>query len=92
MPTLYEDIYDHIELLRNGAIVSNDDPVINLFRQRCLEQAFFRFTRTVLPKLIAAGLIQDSEQMQFLCKLNAIEDKFEIRTTLSPSPRYGYHL
>ena len=35
MRTIYDDIYEHIELLRNGAIVSSDDPVVNLFRQRC---------------------------------------------------------
>ena len=89
MRTIYDDIYEHIELLRNGAIVSSDDPVVNLFRQRCLEQAFFRFTTDLLPKLLAADVIKDSEQLKLLCKLTGIEDKFEICARLSPCPRYG---
>jgi len=89
--TIYNDIFEHIELLRNGAIVSSNDPIVNAFRQRCLEQAFFRFTRQLLPKLIAADVIKDSEHLQFLCQITAIEDKFNVRPELSPCPRYGFN-
>jgi len=89
MKTITNDIIAIVELLKNGAFVSGNDPIVDAFRQRCLEQAFFRITTDVIPQLISSNTMRNSDRLKMLSDITSIEQKFIIRPELSPCPRLG---
>jgi len=76
----YDQIFNILELMKNGAMVSDDDKFINEYRELCLEQAFFRFTTDVLPDLLSRKIITCNERYRTtLINLKCISDKKDIR-------------
>ena len=76
----YEHIFDILEMMKNGAMVSDNDKFIDEYRQVCLEQAFSRFTTDVLPDLMSCKIITCNDQYRtILINLSSISHKKDIR-------------
>ena len=79
----YEHIFDILEMMKNGAMVSDNDKFIDEYRQVCLEQAFFRFTTDVLPDLMSRKIITCNDRYRtILINLSSISDKKDIRPSI----------
>ena len=89
MRTIHDEIFEITEIIKNGAIISGNDSIVNAFRQRCLEQAFKRLTEDVIPELISRNIMRDSQPVKVLFDRTPVEQKYAIRPELSPCPRLG---
>jgi hypothetical protein len=84
--TQYENIFDIIEMMKNGAMVSDYDKYIDEYRQFCLEQVFFRFTNDILPELLSRKIIFCNDRYRtILINLKYISDKKDIRPVVCDS-------
>ena len=80
---IYEHVFDILEMMKNGAMVSDNDKFIDEYRQVCLEQAFFRFTTDVLPDLMSRKIIKCNDRYRtILINLSSISDKKDIRPSI----------
>ena len=60
-----EDIYEIMDLLRNGAIATGNDYVTNIYRQRCLGQEYFRLcNENLVSKLFEKNIIHNGGQWE----------------------------
>ena len=79
----YEHNFDILEMMKNGAMVSDNDKFIDEYRQVCLEQAFFRFTTDVLPDMMSRKIITCNDRYRtILINLSSISDKKDIRPSI----------
>jgi hypothetical protein len=64
--SLNNELFDIVELLRNGACITGDDKETNLYRHRCLQQAYHRFTHmNIMEKLVESKLLYTSDDWQY---------------------------
>lgn len=76
-------IFDVIELIRNGAIVSGDDTQVNLFRQRCLEFAYHKLCTNVIPRMVEDGMLTNTNRLENLTDRDVLLQKNLIRPELT---------
>lgn len=85
-----EDVFEALEILRNGAAVTGDEQHANLFRQRCLELAFHRMCTSVVPDLIAKGLLQRRVEWDNLLDVSILFQNQCIRPDLAKAAREAW--
>ena len=86
--TINEELFEIIELLRNGAIISGDDMYTNLYRIRCLEQVYHRIcSNNVCGKLFEQGILNNqgswNRKWQNLLDITPLHTKTYIRPEFS---------
>lgn len=67
-----------LELLRNGAIISGVDDYTAKYRQVCLEQAYRRASETLVPALVAYGVVLTDQRLENVIDISAMYQKFLI--------------
>ena len=48
--TTHKILIEFIEIVRNGAITVGDTPITNMYRQCCMEQAYWMLCRDLSPE------------------------------------------
>jgi hypothetical protein len=76
-------IFEVVELIRNGAIISGDNMQSNLFRQRCLEFAYHKLSTNVIPRMIEDGTLSNNDKLENLTDVNVLLQKNVIRPELA---------
>lgn len=83
MSSLERDLFEALELLRNGAAVTGQDAHTDLFRQRCLQLAFHRMCMNVVPELVARGLVMENVPLRNLMDVSILFQNQCIRPELA---------
>ena len=86
--TLNQELFEIMELLRNGSTISGDDRYTNLYRTRCLEQVFYRMcSNRVSGKLFENGVLSTDgdwdTKWKYLLDTSALHHKNYIRPEFS---------
>ena len=84
---IQDDVFEIIELLRNGAMISGNDHYTNYYRTRCLEQAYFRIVQDLSQALIDAKLLTLSAKLVNLLDVNVLYQKNAIQPELIAYPK-----
>lgn len=85
-----KDVFEALEILRNGAAVTGDGQHTNLFRQRCLELVFHRMCTNVVPDLIAKGLVQQTVEWDNLLDVSVLFQNQCVRPELARAAREAW--
>jgi hypothetical protein len=78
-----EEFFDVLELLRNGALITGDCLQTNLYRQRCLEHALHTLSTSIVPALLAKGVLTANNRLENLIDIGCLHQKQCIRPKLS---------
>lgn len=62
-----EAIYETIEILRNGAMITGQDTYTYLYRQRCLERAYLNMCQILVPEFIRQEWIKENTNNRIAC-------------------------
>ena len=77
------ELFDVVELVRNGAIVTGNDMQTNLYRQRCLEFGYHKMCTTLIPELLKLGTLKSTERLENLVDTAVLHQKNCIRPELT---------
>ena len=80
--TTHKILIEFIEIVRNGAITVGDTPITNMYRQCCMEQAYWMLCRDIAPELIVRGMLEENEQVLNLLDRGALYQQGLIRPDL----------
>ena len=72
-------IFDVLELLRNGCIISGSTESTHAYRASCSEQAYYKMCTDVVPALVAQGTIPTEQRLENVCDIAAMAQKHLIR-------------
>ena len=76
---LNREFFEMLELLRNGAVITGDCVHTNLYRQRCLEHALHALCTSLVPALIAKGILKETDRLANLIDVGVLHQKQCIR-------------
>ena len=79
---IQKQMFEFIEIIRNGAIIAGDTSITNAYRQACIEHAYWRLCRNIAPELLAHGLIEDTNEVKNLLDIGALYQQGLIRPDL----------
>ena len=74
-----KEFFEIVELLRNGALITGDCAQTNLYRQRCLELALHALCTSLIPALMAKGVLKETNRLDNLIDIGSLHQKQCIR-------------
>lgn len=77
------EIFELVELLRNGALVTGSGSHTQLYRQRCLESAYHMLCTGIVPEMIGYGLVKSNARWESILDVGALFQKGSIRPEMS---------
>lgn len=80
---IHKQLFELIELLRNGCIIVGDDSKTQMYRKYCLEKAYWKICIEIAPELISRNILEDNQELMNIIDISAMKQQSLIRPDLS---------
>jgi len=86
-----KEFWNVTEMIRNGAVCVGTSSTTQIYRQHCLEQAYWNLCHELAPILLSNGLLEDTQELLNLLDTSAMLQKRLIRPDLIMSSSLLQH-